>query len=96
MKSKELKSRIKVITVGSGNFLSQLFFAWVFPFVWTLRRTKDIKLVSLILRVSESALLNEKLLDEKWSKEIDSKYCIYVYYNRIKILKRSSLIIILD
>jgi hypothetical protein len=61
----------KVFTfqVGSGNFISQLFFLWVFQFILVLRKFKDIKWLILILRKSETSDYNDQILEIKWIEE---------------------------
>jgi hypothetical protein len=59
----------KPIIVGSGNPLSQLFFFWVFRFIILLRKTKDIKDLLLVLRPTEQADYNDKILEIKWAEE---------------------------
>jgi hypothetical protein len=61
---------IRSFRVGSGNFISQIFFLWVFWFILLLRRTKDLKDLALNLRNTETARFNDKILDEKWKEEI--------------------------
>ena len=58
------------VTVGSGNFFSQLFFIWVFPFIILLRRSKDIQNIPLHLRTTETAEACTEVLEQKWKKEI--------------------------
>jgi hypothetical protein len=62
---------IRSFRVGSGNFVSQIFFLWVFWFILLLRRTKDLKDLTLNLRNTETASFNDKILDEKWKEEIN-------------------------
>lgn len=65
----ELKARRKV-RVGAGNFVSQLFFLWVFSFIIIIRRTKDFANLDLRLRKTETAALNDEILDRKWKEEV--------------------------
>ena len=60
---------VNPILVGSGNMFSQLFFIWTFPFIWTLRQVKDIAILPLQLRLSETADFNDQILDKKWKEE---------------------------
>lgn len=63
--------KMRRIRVGSGNFLSQLFFLWVFPFIFRLRRDKsNFKDIELYLRASETAKNNDTILDKKWQEEL--------------------------
>ena len=60
------------LQVGSKNFISQLFFLWVFPFVFRLRLDKsNFKNIDLFLRESESANYNDEILEIKWQEEIE-------------------------
>lgn len=59
------------IRVGARFFLSQLFFIWVFRFIFRLRRDKsNFKDIELYLRKSETADENDEILDKKWQEEI--------------------------
>jgi hypothetical protein len=69
-KDDDLKKGEKKTKVGAGNFVSQLFFFWVFPFIWKIRRVKDLKELFLTLRKSETAQYNDKKLEKNWKKEI--------------------------
>lgn len=55
--------------VGTGNIISQLFFFWVFIFIFLLRRTKDISKLYLVLRKNDTAAFNDELLEKKWEEE---------------------------
>ena len=63
------KTSTKAITIGSGNIISQIFFLWVFRFIYILRKSKDLKDLVFSLRHSETADYNDATLDEKWSQE---------------------------
>ena len=69
LKKENLNKKTKQYLVGSGNFLSQAFFFWVFQLITILRRTKDIKELLLVLRKSETTDYNDKLLEVEWIKE---------------------------
>ena len=69
LEKKNLNKFTKQYSVGSGNFLSQAFFFWVFQLITILRRTKDIKELLLTLRKSETSDYNDKLLEVEWTKE---------------------------
>lgn len=58
--------------VGSGNFVSQIFFAWVFWFIFAIRRKKHLKDLNLSLRETETASFNDKILDKEWKNEIET------------------------
>jgi hypothetical protein len=64
----ELKEK-RFLRVGSGNIVSQLFFFWLFPFIFAIRRTKDIKDLHLILRKTETSSYNDELLEKSWRAE---------------------------
>lgn len=72
-KMKELKKKktAQNMIVGSGNFISQLFFAWVFWFIYCVRRKKHLKDLNLSLRKTETASFNDKILDKEWKKETE-------------------------
>ena len=59
-----------LIQVGAKNFISQIFFLWVFSFIRLLRRAKEIKDLALILCKTDTAILNENLLDNNWKLEL--------------------------
>lgn len=60
------------LQVGSKNFISQLFFIWVFPFIFRLRLDKsNFKNIELFLRESESADYNDEILENKWQEEVE-------------------------
>ena len=65
-----LENKPKSIVVGSGNYISQLFFFWVFRLIYIVRKTKDIKEIQFKLRKTETADANDKLLDKKWKEEL--------------------------
>ena len=59
------------IRVGSKFFHSQLFFFWVFSFIFRLRQDKsNFKNIELFLGKSETADENDEILDKKWQEEI--------------------------
>ena len=68
MKEEVKKSKRKV-KIGPGNFVSQLFFFWVFMIILVIRRAKDIKDVCLILRKRETCRFNDEKLERKWEEE---------------------------
>lgn len=62
--------KIHRIQVGSKNFLSQLFFIWVFRFIYVLRRDKsDFKNINLNLCDTETSIYNDDILEKKWQEE---------------------------
>jgi hypothetical protein len=69
-KEASLKKDDKSVRVGPGNFVSQLFFFWIFGFIWMVRRVKDINQLCLSLRKSETAAYNDKKLEKSWKKEV--------------------------
>ncbi|CAF0866320.1 unnamed protein product, partial [Brachionus calyciflorus] len=77
--------RIRQIQVGSGNFVSQLFFAWVFWFILKLRSTKNIKDLNLTLKKTETAAHNDTILDKEWKKEINCAQKA----NRLPMIRRA-------
>lgn len=69
--NEEPTSKKHRLQVGTNNFISQLFFVWLFPFIFRLRRDKsNFKDIELLLRKSEQAEFNDTILDKKWQKEI--------------------------
>ena len=70
-KQENKSTKLNRIRVGTGFVLSQLFFVWVFKFIFLLRRDKsNFKNVELFLRKSETAEANDEILDKKWQEEI--------------------------
>ena len=59
----------KELIVGSGNFISQIFFLWLFRFIFKVRSSKDLKEFVFKLRKSETADKNDQILDKTWSQE---------------------------
>lgn len=57
--------------VGAGNFVSQIFFIWVFWLIVLIRKAKDITDLHLTLRQTETAMFNHATLDSKWKEEQD-------------------------
>jgi len=78
-------SKVRKVTVGAGNFVSQLFFFWVFYFIWILRRTKNMKDLLLSLRKSEKAKVNDEFLGVKWMHEKDQAK----KENRLPLIRRA-------
>lgn len=74
--------KIRNIIVGAGNIFSQLFFIWLFKFIWIIRRDKDFKNLNLILRDSETSHINDDILEKKWKEEMKkaSENNRYLYY----------------
>lgn len=65
------KPKTRELLVGSKNFISQLFFLWVFKFIFRLRNDKsDLKNFVFRLRKSERADVNDDILNKKWQEEI--------------------------
>ena len=64
-----MKQTAKVVRVGSGNILSQIFFLWVFRFIIMLRQSQDLKNLIFVLRKTETSDYNDDILENKWSKE---------------------------
>jgi hypothetical protein len=62
-------SKIRSIVVGTHNFISQIFFYWVFHLIIALRRTKDLKNLILLLRDEDNAEYNDNVLGVQWEKE---------------------------
>ena len=62
--------KIHRIQVGSKNFISQLFFIWVFRFIYLLRSDKsNFKNINLNLCDTETAAYNDDILEKKWQEE---------------------------
>lgn len=58
------------IRVGTKNFLSQIFFVWVFRFIFRLRRDKsDFKNIDLNLCDTETCVYNDDILEKWWKDE---------------------------
>jgi hypothetical protein len=70
MGQKAEKTKVNLIRVGSGNFISQIFFLWMFRFIPVIRRTKDLKDLQLALRRTETANYNDDILDRRWKEEL--------------------------
>lgn len=73
LKLKHKKARnhpisIKKVLIGS-NFISQIFFFWVFCFILTLRKTKDLKNLCFLLKNTETTAYNDDLLEKRWKEE---------------------------
>jgi hypothetical protein len=60
----------QVVLIGSGNFVSQLFFFWVFWLIPIVRRTKDLKDLNFTLKKTEKASYNDEILDKAWKEEL--------------------------
>ena len=65
------KTTRKPIRVGSGNFISQLFFFWIFSFILIIRKAKDLKELPLLLRKTETTAFNDEILDKRWKEELE-------------------------
>lgn len=63
------KIKKRKVKLGPGNFVSQLFFFWVFMIILVIRRAKEIKDVCLILRKRETCQFNDEKLERKWEQE---------------------------
>ena len=57
------------LRVGASNFISQLFFLWLFRFIWKIRRCKEVKRLNLELRNTEASNYNDEALEKYWKKE---------------------------
>lgn len=64
----------KLMYVGTGNIFSQLFFIWLFKFIWILRRSKDFNGINLRLRKTETSSFNDDVLGNKWKLEKDQAF----------------------
>lgn len=60
---------MRQIKIGPGNIVSQIFFLWVFLFIFVLRRTKDIKELAISLRKKDTCRFNDDNLEKNWSRE---------------------------
>ena len=73
----------RVLRVGASNFISQLFFLWLFPFIYAIRNSRnDIqKELRLKLRKSETTSYNDELLDRNWraEKELAEKHKRFLF-----------------
>lgn len=63
------KSVAKSMVVGTNNYISKLFFIWVFFLIHALKRTKNLKDLYLQLREKDTASFNDNILEKKWLKE---------------------------
>jgi hypothetical protein len=66
---KEKENKQKQFQVGSGNVISQIFFIWVFRFIFVLRKSSNLKDLILVLRETETSDYNDKILEAKWADE---------------------------
>jgi hypothetical protein len=64
------KDRARKVEMGPGNFVSQLFFFWIFWLIPILRRKGDFKCLNLTLRKTEKTDYNDTILDKAWKKEL--------------------------
>jgi hypothetical protein len=69
-KNADKQQKVNLIRVGAGNFISQLFFLWLFRFILIVRRTKELKDLHMSLRRSETANYNDDILDRRWKEEV--------------------------
>jgi hypothetical protein len=67
---KETLKKQRIVEVGSGGLISQIFFFWVFKFAVIARRAKDFKELHLVLRKKDTSFFNDDLIDKKWKEEI--------------------------
>jgi hypothetical protein len=58
------------VKVGAGNFISQLFFLWVFRLIMLIKRTKDLAGLNLVLKKSDRVKYNDRILEKQWTAEI--------------------------
>lgn len=68
---KEAAKDKKLVRVGASNFLSHLFFVWVFRLIWLVRRLNGIDKISFYLRKSETSRHNDQVLEKKWREELE-------------------------
>jgi hypothetical protein len=61
----------RTLQVGPGNVVSQLVFFWVFKFIYIVRPLKDFKLVQLVLLATETANINDQMLEKRWKEECE-------------------------
>jgi hypothetical protein len=69
-KKVDQKKRARLVQIGSGNFISQLFFLWVFWLIPIVRRTKNLKDLHFALRKTETSDYNDQILDKAWKAEL--------------------------
>ena len=61
--------RARSILVGQTNWISDLFFFWVFSLIVVLRNVTNFKDLNLLLRECDTASHNDNVLEEKWEQE---------------------------
>jgi hypothetical protein len=61
--------RTHSILVGPSNYISDLFFFWVFSLITVLRNITNFKDLNLLLRECDTAAYNDNVLEEKWEQE---------------------------
>ena len=61
--------RARSILVGPTNWISDLFFFWVFSLIVVLRNVTNFKDLNLLLRECDTASHNDNILEEKWEHE---------------------------
>ena len=54
---------------GTNNYISQLFFIWVFFLIHAVKRTRNLKDLYLLLREKDTAAFNDNILEQKWTEE---------------------------
>jgi hypothetical protein len=69
-KKDDKKDKVRCIKIGPSNFISQLFFLWIFWLIPILRHAKDLKDLNLILRKKTKTDYNDAILDKAWKKEL--------------------------
>lgn len=63
------KSKARSMIVGTNNYISKLFFFWVFFLIHALKRTTNFKDLYLLLIEKDTAAYNDNILEKKWLKE---------------------------
>ena len=71
-KKKKKKKKPRFI-LTSSNFLSQVFFYWVFRLVWISHHVADVRHIILALRPSETAQITGNILQSCWDQEIEER-----------------------
>ena len=70
MSEKEKKqSKCRSIIAGTNNYISQLFFIWVFFLIHAVKRTTNFKELFLLLREKDTSAYNDNILEKKWAQE---------------------------
>jgi hypothetical protein len=69
MESEKVKKKTNV-RVGSSNFVSQLFFLWVFWLIILIRRVRDLTELNFILKKCDMVNFNDRILEKQWADEV--------------------------